>query len=962
MNRPPIAAIVVVRARTGPTQDPSAWAEKIRCMTPIDSALVAEPQAENGSRSALAPALLLAIVLALVYAVFGRVLEGEFVYDDLRLIGRNPRIIGTVGIWESLTTSHWGFDDPAAEGAIGYWRPLTVLVLRLAYWVGGGEPFAFHLFSLVLHFGATLAAWSFFTRLFSNGRLGFCAGLLFGLHPVHVESVAWISALNDPLAGMLVLLSLGAFLRWRERGSRGPALVPAAWLLLGALAKEQALAAIPMLLVLDVLRPRRAGEPTGGTRLKAWGPVLAGLLLYWMARVFVFGDLLAGLDRVASHFQMTLARALSFRLELFGGFLGLLALPLRLEVFRPFRPELPPLDPAFYLGLLASVLFVVASLQAWRKRADRLLALLLLIPASLAPVLASVAAAGLFPFSDRYLYVGAAAAMGILVLLVEKLPRTIATVAVGVVATLFAVRVVTRSQVWHDEETLFRAAAEESPKSPYVHWGLGRVLLVQYQTSMRRELLDEALLHFLSSLALGSDYGERAPKLGADAPLPERVAELERVVHETPREQIRGDPTVWVSLDDRLQANLGQGWCYLGMADLDPEPNYDVPLLIFEQQTLHFPQSYEAWTALGSVYVTRATALVRSGRQEDVGAEIHEALKAFGKALALNPAFPEAWANQARAFVVKEDWDSARASFEKALQFEPGHHEYVMEIARTAIEGGRYDIAEQFLARARASDPEDLQPVYLSGVLAAARSEWSEALARFEQVIARQKDHGLAHLQEGKVLLRLSRTTEAIRELASACELLPTSFEAHYNLACILQGAGQPESARQYLDRAYQLAPRGQYRDDVAVRLAPSVEGDLPHARALAQLSRGREDWNAVLLWLHLVLIEEPEWAEGHYQRGQALVRLARLDEARSSFEHALELAPDHFWSHHDLGVMLQEPEPAAALMHLRRARELLEVPSIIDTIQPTFRQVVKERLAQLISSCEQALASKDPH
>jgi tetratricopeptide (TPR) repeat protein len=917
-------------------------------MTSIDSALVAEPRSVERSKSAFAAALLLAVVLALVYGVFGRVLEGSFVYDDLRLIARNPRVIGTVDLWESLTTSHWGFDDPSAEGAVGYWRPLTVLVLRIAYWVGGGKPLALHLFSLALHIGATFAAWAFFARLFSNGRLGFFAALLFGLHPVHVESVAWISALNDPLAGMFVFLSLAAFLRWRERGGRGAPFAAAGWLLLGALAKEQALAAVPMLLVLDFFAPPAPAAPARA-RFGAWLPVFVALLLYWLARVFVFGDLLAGIDRVSTHFQMTLARALSFRLELFGGFLWLLAFPLRLEVFRPFRPVLPPLDPVFYLGAFVTLLFVCASLWAWKRRQDRLLALLLLIPASLAPVLASVAAAGLFPFSDRYLYVGAAAAAGILVWLAfAKLPDAIATASVVLVASLFALRVITRAPVWHDEDALFRAAAAESPRSPYVQWGLGRVLLLEYQRSRDQTLLQESLLHFLTSLTLGSDYGDRAPKLPDDAPLAARVAELERAVHDTPSEMIRGDPTVWVSLDDRLQANLGQGWCYLGLADLDPDPNYDVPLIIFEQQTKHFPQSYEAWTALGSVRVARG--------------EIDEALQAFGKALSLNPAFPEAWANQARAYVVKEDWTSARASFEKALQFEPGRQDYVLEIARTAIEGGHYDVAEQYLARARASDPDGLQPVYLSGVLAAARGEWSDALARFDQVITRQKDHGLAHLQKGKVLLRLERTTEAIRELVSACELLPSSFEAYYDLGRILQEGDRPKDAVDYLLKAYQLAPRGQYRDDVALRLAPSIQGDLPRARALAQLSRSREDWNAVLLWLHLVLIEEPEWAEGHYLRGQALSRLGRAVEAQSSLEHALELAPDHFRSHLDLGMMLAQDQPAVALPHLRRANELLETPAVLESVEPTFRQAVKEQLARLISSCEASGAKGESH
>ncbi|MEE8467878.1 MAG: hypothetical protein V3T22_05455, partial [Planctomycetota bacterium] len=184
-------------------------------MTEITSAS-ARPRAEAFERSTrvgrgrqhflvMGALLLLSILLA-----YWRVLGAEFVYDDVRLVEVNPNVSSLGAALRAFFEPLWAFEDPTGTFQNAYWRPLTVLTLALGRWISGMEPWAHHALSLCLHGLATLVAWRFASRLLSNPTLGFAVALVFALHPVHVESVAWIAAINDPLYGLFALLALDA--------------------------------------------------------------------------------------------------------------------------------------------------------------------------------------------------------------------------------------------------------------------------------------------------------------------------------------------------------------------------------------------------------------------------------------------------------------------------------------------------------------------------------------------------------------------------------------------------------------------------------------------------------------------------------------------------------------------------------------------------------------------------------
>src|SRR5262245_44570019 len=236
-------------------------------------------------------ALSLAVQALAVCAALWPMLRGGFVYDDLWLVAQNPNLASFGKLWSSLGGSYWDFIDENSSRYVGYWRPLTSIALFVGHALGHGTSPAFHALSLVLHVIAVGLATALAWRLTGVPVVAFCVGLLFGLHPVQVEPVSWISSVNDPLAGMFGFAALLAFLAWRERGSRGLPLWSALWFACALLAKESALAVMPLLFAIDLGRPSpvRDAPPTRSLRpfLRPYATMLSVFALYYAARVVV---------------------------------------------------------------------------------------------------------------------------------------------------------------------------------------------------------------------------------------------------------------------------------------------------------------------------------------------------------------------------------------------------------------------------------------------------------------------------------------------------------------------------------------------------------------------------------------------------------------------------------------------------------------------------------------------------
>jgi tetratricopeptide (TPR) repeat protein len=203
-----------------------------------------------GPRLALDPAPW--AVAAAAFLAFIPALSNGLVWDDAAYVRNNP-----------LFRLPWSAVLPRAFRMeyIGAWTPLTMLSLTLDDRLGGPGPLVFHLVNLLLHAMNAALIFELLRRLVPDRLAAFAAAAFWAVHPLRVESVAWISERKDVLYVLFFLLALHAYLRHvagdgRKRGAYAAAL---ALFAASTLAKGMAVSLVPVLFLVDWLKGRRLG-------------------------------------------------------------------------------------------------------------------------------------------------------------------------------------------------------------------------------------------------------------------------------------------------------------------------------------------------------------------------------------------------------------------------------------------------------------------------------------------------------------------------------------------------------------------------------------------------------------------------------------------------------------------------------------------------------------------------------
>jgi len=252
-------------------------------------------RAREQSRATRRERLLLFAVLALTALAFANALDGQFVYDDRFQILKNPTLTSLSNIPRMFTQGVWQFLNEGDKAAVGpYYRPIFNIALIISSRLFGLEVFGWHLFSIALHLLVVFLVY----RLARQWRLSFevAAGsaLLFGLHPIHSESIAWVAALPDPLASVFVLSSLLLYeRRYHDKVSNIGVLSASLVLALAAMLSKEVAVILPFFLVARELLDREGKNlvELAARTAKRTAPFFAAIVIYLGMRYYVLGFL-----------------------------------------------------------------------------------------------------------------------------------------------------------------------------------------------------------------------------------------------------------------------------------------------------------------------------------------------------------------------------------------------------------------------------------------------------------------------------------------------------------------------------------------------------------------------------------------------------------------------------------------------------------------------------------------------
>jgi tetratricopeptide (TPR) repeat protein len=688
----------------------------------------------------LFPVWLIAALLALVtIGLYWPATSHDFIvnFDDDLVVTSNVHVQGGLN-WEGVK---WAFFNPVNS----IWNPLTILSHMLDCQLFGLKPWGHHLTSMLLHAVNTVLVFVLLQQLTGARWRSAMVAVLFGLHPLHVESVAWVAERKDMLSTCFGLLALIFYAGYTRRVTSDRCQVTGPEKVIPA----PVLSRVTCLPVEVPLGGTKAGHPAffyalallffalglmSKPMLVTW-PFVMLLLDYWPLERFKLSNVWQLVTEKIPFFALMvtmsivtfvvqkqaniLASVENLPLSARSGnalisycrYLGKLFWPTDLAVIYPhpgylyLHPEYWPMEQVLLAGGLIlgiTVLFIVK-----KGRYPFLLMGWLWYCGTLVPAIQLVQT-GEHAMADRYAYIPS---LGVLILAIwgaYELTRRwryheMALSVTGCAAIVLCLGM-TWQQLgyWKDNETLFRHALEVTENNYVAHNGLGFALGMKGQT-------DEAINQFQEAIRLNPDF---------------------------------------------VKAHNNLGTAFLKKDQIDEAISQFVDVIRLN------PNFVEAHYVLG-------TALSRKGQTD-------EAIDQFQEAIRLKPDFVEAHYNLGTALGMKGQTDEAINQFQEAIRLKPNFFEAHYNLGTALGRKGQID----------------------------------GAISQYRETIQLKPDFADAHGNLAKLLATQGKLDEAVKEYQRTLELVPDSAQAHYKFGQALQGQRNFEAAMKEYQKALDLAPQ----------------------------------------------------------------------------------------------------------------------------------------------------------
>ncbi|MBZ5537744.1 MAG: tetratricopeptide repeat protein [Acidobacteriia bacterium] len=590
---------------------------------------------------------ILAALLLLVLLAFANSLSGEFVFDDVKYIVHNESLRAPFNLVRVLTTDELVFStNYSRDIALPYHGRLFTLCLMLGYrWFHLWTP-GWHLLSILVHLGATLLVFLTVREFLGQKSIAAVTAILFAVHPIHSQAIAWATAGAHALLTLFFLLSLFFYLRARSTHAIRYWILSLTFFAVSTMFKESALSLTLVVIGLELLLPERNGgsrlpsHPFDGIRrvLVHSSGFLIISLLYLLDRYRGLGFLgwEHPLNKDVAIFDVILTIP-----SVLSSYLVHLTFPFRLSLIYCVDFIHSGTSRAFLISTLILVLLAIILFWLWRFlsayqdktgiNAFVFAGLLFWIP--LLPVLNLRAFHPEYLVQDRYAYLPSVGfCVGIALFWILLLTRIKpGWPQIGLTAALvvgFVAGTAQGNRIWHDSVALWSRAEVNRPHSWDVRYNRGLALLEHRRfAESERELLEAARL------------------------APENPAVMNN----------------------------------LGLAQMNLTES-DRALQSFEHAIQVDPSLVEAYNNLGTLQF----------RRDDLSA----AEKTFRRALGIDPQSKEALYNLARLQMARRDMQAAADTWDHLVRLSPGDAEARWQFGNTLKSLNRVEEARSQWTRA----------------------------------------------------------------------------------------------------------------------------------------------------------------------------------------------------------------------------------------------------------------------
>jgi tetratricopeptide (TPR) repeat protein len=706
-------------------------------------------------------AVICVLLAAVTLIVFGRTLSHEFVnYDDPLYVVDNPMVLDGL----SPKGVAWAFTHFHA----GNWHPLTWLSHMLDCQLYGLDAGGHHLTNVVLHAAAAILLFLVLRGMTGALWRSAVVAAVFAIHPLRVESVAWISERKDVLSGLFFVLTIGAYARYAARPfSLTRYLAVGLSFALGLMSKPMLVTLPALLLLLDYWPLKRfsvlgfpsfALRATAGKRFSDGSDDLqvtpcpstldppvsirpVGWLLVEKIPLFALSaavcvvTVLAVTETSSPIEELPFLVLIGNALVSYAAYLGQMVYPVGLAAHYPFSTSGAPLVviSVVLLGSISAVAFV------WRTKYPYLPVGWLWYLGMLVPVIGLVQT-GVQSRADRYTYLPQ---IGLYILLTwaafdvsaawRRRRLVFGTAVTAVLAALMVCAWIQTSH-WRNSESLWTHTIACTSQNYVARTGLGNVLLEQ-------ERIAEAIEHYEEAVRIKPDLAKTHSNLGLALVRRGSLAE---------------------AIEQFLQALRIK------------------------------PDDAEAHNNLGNIRVGQGN--------------IAEAVEHFHQALRTRPDYAEAYNNLGSALERQGKIVEAVEKYRRALRIKSDLAEAHYNLGNVLQGQGKIVEAIQHFYRALQIEPDDAMTYYRLGHCLQRQGKVVEAIEHYHQALRIKPDFAKAHTSLGAALGKEGDIPAAVRQYTRALDLNPDIPTALNNLAWIR--ATHPDEGLRDGTRAVELAER----------------------------------------------------------------------------------------------------------------------------------------------------------